>query len=68
MDFVVQVLQTYLQMDKKLATRTMLEVHQKGRVRLLSTTWGNVKELQANIDRESKKRGHPLVCSAVRMD
>lgn len=63
MDFVVMVLQKFFYLSEELATRIMLEVHQKGRG-LCGVFPRDIAETKVFLVNEfSRLNQHPLLCS-----
>lgn len=65
MEFVIEMLEKHLKLEREAAIAAMLAVHKTGGM-LLPTTDLEQAELAAGaIAQASRERGHPLVCRAV---
>ncbi len=63
MDFVVEVLQRFFQMDQEQATQVMLHVHTRGKG-VCGTYSREVAESKvAQVNDHSREHQHPLLCS-----
>lgn len=62
MDFVVEVLQQFFNMNRQAATRVMLEVHTKGRG-VCGTFTAEIAETKvAQVNGFARQHQHPLLC------
>ena len=63
MEFVVQVLETFFDMDREKATRVMLHVHTRG-VGVCGVFTKDIAETKVSIVNEySRSNQHPLLCT-----
>ncbi len=63
MEFVVQVLETFFNMDREKATRVMLHVHTRG-VGVCGVYTKDIAETKVSIVNEySRSNQHPLLCT-----
>lgn len=63
MDFVVEVLIDYFQMDGEKATKVMLEVHNQG-VGICGIYSKDVAETKTHlVNKHARHHQHPLLCS-----
>jgi ATP-dependent Clp protease adaptor protein ClpS len=63
MEFVVQVLETFFDMDREKATRVMLHVHTRG-VGVCGVFTKDVAETKVSMVNEySRSNQHPLLCT-----
>jgi len=63
MDFVVQVLELFFQLDQERATQIMLHVHTKG-VGVCGVYTRDIAETKvAQVNEYSRKNQHPLLCT-----
>jgi ATP-dependent Clp protease adaptor protein ClpS len=63
MEFVVQVLETFFNMDREKATRVMLHVHTRG-VGVCGVFTKDIAETKVSIVNEySRSNQHPLLCT-----
>ncbi len=65
MDFVVEVLQKYVGMDKASSVRTMLAIHYRGGVLLAFDSREIANRVAASITIDAQQRNHELICRAV---
>ena len=63
MEFVVQVLETFFDMDREKATRIMLTVHTKGKGVCGIFTRDIAETKVAQVNEFSRENQHPLLCS-----
>jgi ATP-dependent Clp protease adaptor protein ClpS len=63
MDFVVEVLERFFQMDRESATRVMLEVHMKGKGVCGVFTYEIAETKVAQVVGYSRDNQHPLMCT-----
>ena len=63
MEFVVQVLETVFALDRRTATRIMLEVHTKGRGTAGIYTYEIAETRVAQVNALSRQHQHPLLCT-----
>ncbi|MEJ6473915.1 ATP-dependent Clp protease adapter ClpS [Pseudoalteromonas piscicida] len=63
MDFVVEVLTTFFNMDSERATEVMLEVHHKGKA-VCGVYPADIASTKAEqVNRYARDNEHPLLCS-----
>ena len=62
MEFVVQVLELFFQMDREQATRVMLTVHTAGRAVCGVYTRDVAETKAAQVNQFAKDNEHPLLC------
>jgi len=63
MDFVIQVLESFFQLDHERATQIMLHVHTKG-VGVCGVFTRDIAETKvAQVNDYSRKNQHPLLCT-----
>lgn len=62
MEFVVEVLQLFFNMDREGATRVMLTVHTKGRAVCGVFTRDVAETKAAQVNRYARENEHPLLC------
>ncbi len=63
MDFVIQVLESFFQLDRERATQVMLHVHTKG-VGVCGLFTRDIAETKvAQVNEHSRKNQHPLLCT-----
>jgi len=63
MDFVIQVLESFFQLDREKATQIMLHVHTKG-VGVCGVFTRDIAETKvAQVNDYSRKNQHPLLCT-----
>ncbi len=63
MDFVIQVLESFFQLDRERATQVMLHVHTKG-VGVCGLFTRDIAETKvAQVNEYSRKNQHPLLCT-----
>jgi ATP-dependent Clp protease adapter protein ClpS len=65
MEFVVDVLRTYLDLSTKDATYTMLAIHTRGGVLLPTPSLTEAERIAAQIAAEAAKHNYPLICRSV---
>ena len=65
MAFVVNVLQLYLGMERRLAVNTMLEIHRLGSGTVPVGSENRAEGINAHTIALARERGHPLVCKVV---
>lgn len=63
MDFVVEVLQTFFDMDRENATRVMLHVHTRGKGVCGVYTRDIAETKVAQVSRFAREHQHPLLCT-----
>jgi ATP-dependent Clp protease adaptor protein ClpS len=63
MEFVVQVLEKVFGMDRKTATRVMLEVHTKGKGICGVYTYEIAETKVAQVTNLAQQHQHPLLCT-----
>ena len=63
MDFVVEVLQTFFDMDHESATRIMLHVHTRGKGICGVYTRDIAETKVAHVSRFAREHQHPLLCT-----
>jgi len=63
MEFVVEVLERFFQMDREAATRVMLEVHMKGKGVCGVYTYEIAETKVAQVVGYSRDNQHPLMCT-----
>jgi ATP-dependent Clp protease adaptor protein ClpS len=63
MEFVVEVLERFFQMDRESATRVMLEVHMKGKGVCGVFTYEIAETKVAQVVGYSRDNQHPLMCT-----
>lgn len=63
MEFVVQVLETFFNMDRETATRVMLTVHTKGKGVCGIYTRDIAETKVAQVNEYARENQHPLLCS-----
>jgi ATP-dependent Clp protease adaptor protein ClpS len=68
MEFVVQVLETFFNMDRERATRVMLAVHTKGKGVCGIYTRDIAETKVAQVNEYSRENQHPLLCSMEEAD
>ena len=68
MDFVVEVLVTYFNMDDQKATQVMLAVHTQGKAVCGIFTRDVAETKVAQVNQYSAESGHPLLCEIERTD
>lgn len=68
MEFVVSVLQGSVALGRDDATRTMLEIHQKGGVLLPMKSIEDSKRIAESVAAQARNSNHPLICRAVTID
>ena len=68
MEFVVQVLETFFNMDRERATRVMLAVHTKGKGVCGIYTRDIAETKVAQVNEFSRENQHPLLCSMEEAD
>ena len=62
MEFVIYVLETFFKMDRKQATRVMLNVHTKGKV-VCGIYTRDVSETKVSqVNEYARTNNHPLMC------
>ncbi len=63
MDFVIQVLESFFQLNRERATQVMLHVHTKG-VGVCGLFTRDIAETKvAQVNEYSRKNQHPLLCT-----
>lgn len=62
MEFVVQVLTSYFDMNYKDAVACMIRVHTEGSADIRTTNSADAKRLVAKVKQESENHGHSLQC------
>ncbi len=63
MDFVIQVLESFFQLDRERATQVMLHVHTKG-VGVCGLFTRDIAETKvAQVNEYARKNQHPLLCT-----
>jgi len=63
MDFVIQVLESFFQLDRERATQVMLHVHTKG-VGICGVFTRDIAETKVvQVNEYSRKNQHPLLCT-----
>ncbi|MEW8253909.1 MAG: ATP-dependent Clp protease adapter ClpS [Candidatus Thiodiazotropha taylori] len=63
MEFVVQVLETFFNMDREMATRVMLHVHTRG-VGVCGVFTKDIAETKVSqVNDYSRSNQHPLMCT-----
>ncbi|MCY4045461.1 MAG: ATP-dependent Clp protease adapter ClpS [Cellvibrionales bacterium] len=68
MEFVVDVLQSFFNMDQSKATQTMLDVHNKGKA-VCGTYPYDIAETKAlQVNEFSRENEHPLMCNVETVD
>ncbi len=67
MDFVVEVLQRFFQMDQEQATQVMLHVHSRGKGVCGHYTREVAETRVAMVNEYSREHQHPLLCSMERL-
>ncbi len=65
MDFVVEVLQKYVGLDKASSVRTMLAIHYRGGVLLPFDSREIANRVADSITIDAQQRNHNLICRAV---
>ncbi len=63
MEFVVEVLEQFFNLDRTSATRIMLEVHTKGRGIAGVYTYEIAETRVAQVNGYSRQHQHPLLCT-----
>lgn len=62
MEFVVEILEVFFDMDREQATRVMLEVHNKGKGVCGVFTRDIAETKAAQVNQYSRENEHPLLC------
>jgi len=62
MDFVVETLEMFFNMDRETATRVMLKVHTNGKAVCGVYTRDIAETKAAQVNQWSKENQHPLLC------
>jgi ATP-dependent Clp protease adaptor protein ClpS len=63
MEFVVEILEHIFSMDRKTATRVMLEVHTQGRGTAGVYTYEIAETSVAHVNGYARQHQHPLLCT-----
>lgn len=66
MEFVMDVLQRYLALDREAAMAAMLRIHQQGGMLFALADRAQADAVAESVTREARARGHVLVCRAVK--
>lgn len=65
MEFVVEVLERHLKLDRETAMASMLQIHARGGLLVPLADPVHAAEVASEVTREARDQGHPLVCRAV---
>jgi ATP-dependent Clp protease adapter protein ClpS len=68
MEFVVSVLQSHLGLDRNEATKTMLEIHNKGGILLPMDSLDESRHIAELIGAKARASYHPLICRALSVE
>ena len=66
MEFVIEMLQKHLKLEREAAVAAMLGVHTRGGLLLPVEDHERAEQIARAIATESRERGHQLICRAVR--
>lgn len=68
MEFVVDVLQSFFNMDQSKATQTMLDVHNKGKAVCGIYPYDIAETKSLQVNEFSRENEHPLMCNVETVD